>query len=221
MLWYVCWVRQIEVASWLFLCNWMKERITCACAGGHINTSFQCLNTNLWGAGAGALLGLWDREPSGSLSLEFGAMMRDRISENSKKLVLNGGTSFQLQDIFPRIGFLQVCSLLMRLLSAGPSGECALPFFFARDLEKRGSTCSFALCWDVVARVPSTFWFWVWGNDWEDHTLHVCGNVEWFVRNIFVLFGLVIEWNVTSEVAAWSEIASPIFLRVLIRQQKI
>lgn len=136
----------------------MKERITCACAGGHINTSFQCLNTNLWGAGAGALLGLWDREPSGSLSLEFGAMMRDRISENSK---IVGVELWQLQDIFPRIGFLtlQVCSLLMRLLSAGPSGECALPFFFARDLEKRGSTCSFALCRDVVARVPSTFWF--------------------------------------------------------------
>lgn len=122
------------VASWLFLCNWMNEGITRSCAGVHINASFQCLNSTnyLWGAGAGALLGLWNREPSGSLSLEFGAMMRDRISEKFNKAgVKLWQPHFNFKTFSRRIGFLtlQVCSLLMRLLSAGPSGECALPFF--------------------------------------------------------------------------------------------
>lgn len=123
--------------------------------------------------------------------------------------MLNCGNLISTSRHFPKNWLLDSAGLqFIDAVAVGwPKRECALPFFFARDLEKRGSTCSFALCRDVVARVPSTFWFWVWENDWEDHTLHVCGNVEWFAR-IFALLGLVIEWNVISEVAAWSEIAS-------------
>ena len=58
-------------------------------------------------------------------------MMRDRISENSKIVgVKLWQPHFNFKTFSQQIGFLtlQVCSLLMRLLSAGPSGECALPF---------------------------------------------------------------------------------------------
>lgn len=202
----------------------MKERITCACAGGHINTSFQCLNTNLWGAGAGALLGLWDREPSGSLSLEFGAMMRDRISENSKIVGVElWQPHFNFKTFSQELASWLCRSAVYwcgccRLAQAG-SAPC---HFFSLETWRNEAALAALRCAGMLSQeCPVLFGF---GSEgmiaWEDHTLHVCGSVEWFVRNIFVLFGLVMQWHLSSEVAAWSEIASPIFLTVLIQQQK-